>query len=245
MNKPDPKAFYDTVMPGKLGNDYELARWKGSPLLLAQYGMMEQVVEDEVIPVLPVTGSVVEAGPGAATWTKKLHDAHPEVQYTLVDISEEMLERARQALSPYRTVSFVESDFLSFSPRESFDGFFSSRAIEYMPDVAQVAAKISAVLKPGARGALITKMPKPFFDSVRGRVRSPLHQGQISPKNLVGHLQAAGLRVLKVRPATATVPLLGSPGLNRFTFACIRHLPVWPPLSLFAESYCIIFEKKV
>lgn len=242
-HEPNPKEFYDTVMPSKLGDNYESARWGMSPLQSAQYDMTAQTIRQHILPVLKNAEHILEVGPGPGTWTKLLLEANPDAEFTLVDISAAMLAQARAALIQNANVAFVESDLLRFQANEKFDGFFSSRAIEYMPDKTAAAAAISSILSRGAYGAIITKTPKYFFDRLRGRKVADLHRGQISSRELARVLQTAGLEIVGVYAATATVPLIGSVFLNRAVFALIRRLSLFYPFTLFTESYCVIFKK--
>src|SRR3989344_22805 len=239
---PDPKKFYDSEMTTKLGIDYEAARWKKNALQAAQYEMTANAIRRHVLPVAKSVTRVLEVGPGPGTWTKLMLEANPEAEYTLVDISEKMLGQARATLIARANITFVESDFLAFESPQPFDFFFSSRAIEYMPDKA-AAAKIASLLASGARGAIITKTPKPLFDRLCGRISTDFHSGQITPRALAHELERAGLHVLSRHPVTATVPGFGFKLLNRLAFRLISPLPLVYPFSFFTESYCIIFQK--
>jgi ubiquinone/menaquinone biosynthesis C-methylase UbiE len=232
-------------MPQKLGGDYEHARWRANPLLSAQYRMMTDVLNRLVVPIVRRALRVLEVGPGPGTWTKILLEANPEAKYTLVDISREMLAQAREGLASHTDVTFVESDLLAFESSQPFDLFFSSRAIEYMPDKRAAARKIASLLAPGAHGAIITKMPKPFFDQVRGRKVATLHTGQIAPCDLAFILEHSGLIVEKIRIATATLPGFGSAHANSWVYMLLKHSPLFFPFTLFAESYLIMFRKPV
>ena len=241
--KLDPKTFYNETMPQKLGGDYESARWEKTPLLAAQYRMMTDMLDRLVIPIAHRTSHTLEVGPGPGTWTNLLLEANPGAQYTLVDISKEMLTQAREGLAGHTNVTFVESDLLAFESSQPFDFFFSSRAIEYMPDKRAVARKIASLLAPCAQGAIITKMPKPWLNRLRSRQVSTLHTGQIMPRNLARILKESGLIVDKIRIATATLPGFGSARANSLVYTLLKHLPLFFSLSLFAESYIVIFRK--
>lgn len=230
-------------MPEKLGTDYEAARWKKNALLSAQYEMAAEAIHRYVLPATKGVVRILEVGPGPGTWTKLLLKANSEARYTLVDISEEMLGQAREALLSRANIAFVEGDFLAFESPQPFDFFFSSRAIEYMPDKAAVTSKIASLLARGARGAVITKTPKRFFNRLRSRNISDLHSGQVASCELVKLLQAAGLEVIGVYATTVTVPIFGSAPLNRTLFKLVGRLPLFYPLTLLTESYCVIFRK--
>lgn len=242
MTRIDPKSFYDETMPGKLGPDYEVARWKTEPLRAAQYDMHASALRS-VVSAVRGAERILEVGPGPGTWTRMLLTGNPTANYVLVDISHEMLGQARAALSGQSNVSFVESDFLGYTTNQPFDFFFSSRAIEYMPDKQAVARKIASLLRAGGKGAVVTKMPKPFFDRLLGRGVSALHQGQVGPRTFSRALTEAGLKVEGVRIATATVPGIHSPQANRFVFSLLHSMPLLPFLFPFAESYLVTFQK--
>lgn len=241
---PDPKSFYNHTMPGKVGEDYEHARWHATPLLFSQYRMMVDVLTRVIAPMARSAQHVLEVGPGPGTWTTFLLQANPQAKYDLVDISREMLSRASKNLADRSNVSFVESDLLALSSSRPFDFFFSSRAIEYMPDKNAIVQKIASLLVPGARGVIITKMPKPFFDWVCGRTSSSLHGAQVAPRVLVRLFRTHGFAVEKVRIATATVPRIGSASLNRAVYMLLKHIPLFFPFTIFAESYLITFRKQ-
>lgn len=234
----DPKTFYNQAMPQKYGDDYEAARWRANPFLSAQYDMMRSVMA--WVAPLARGKRVLEVGPGPGTWTKFLLRSNPAGRFTLVDISSEMLRQAKESLSG-APIEFVESGLLEYrgAPAEFF---FSSRAIEYIDDKQAMAETIASLLVAGGRGVIITKMPKPLFDRLRGR-RAELHTGQISPGTLASCLRAAGLVVGRVRIATATVALFNSPRLNAAMFALLSRVPLVWPLTFFAESYVLEFTK--
>ena len=232
-------------MPDKFGSDYESARWHANPLLAAQYQMMTDALNRLVIPIARRASRVLEVGPGPGTWTKLLLKANPGAEYTLVDISKEMLAQAREGLVAHKNVTFVESDLLAFESSQLFDFFFSSRAIEYMPDKRVAVEKIASLLVPGAQGAIVTKMPKPFFNRVHGRAVSALHTGQILPRTLVRLLERSGCVVENVRIATATLPGFGSARANGWIYKLLKYVPLFFPFTLFAESYLITFRKRL
>lgn len=239
----DPKTFYNTSMPEKYGPVYEQGRWDATPFLKAQYQMMNELLQKKVLPLVAGSMNILEVGPGPGTWTKKLLEAEPNAHYTLVDISSEMLGQSRSALAEHENIEFLESDFVEFQHAPTFNFFFSSRAIEYMPDKKLAVAKIASLLAAGGKGVLITKTPKPGFDRLRGRTISPLHRGQIGPSELARLVRDAGFVVDGVDIATATVPGLHAPLLNKLAYALLSRIPFVRPLFIFSESYLLRFHK--
>jgi SAM-dependent methyltransferase len=239
----DPRAFYNDRMPEKQGEDYEHARWHANPLLEAQFQMMTSTLSTLAVPYVQSATSVLEVGPGPGTWTKLLMTANPKAHYTLLDISREMLSRARNALAQVPNVTYIEDDLTAHRPSGQYDFFFSSRAIEYMPDKERAVAVIEELLARGGYGVVVTKMPKGLLYAIRGRKVPEFHTGQISPTRLAALLRKAGLQVESIRIATATVPGLGSPYLNRAAHTILSRIPLVPLMNLFAESYAIRFRK--
>lgn len=230
-------------MPGKQGGDYEHARWHATPLLEAQYQMMLKTLKRFVLPHAREATSIFEVGPGPGTWTKELLGANPGARFTLLDISREMLDRARAALSTYPSITYIEEDLALHAPEKTYDFFFSSRALEYMPDKKQALSVVARSLSSGAHGAIVTKMPKEFFYTLRGRAVPEFHRGQVAPGELCRTLRDVGLSVETVRIATATVPGVGVPALNRLVHAALLLIPLVPPFTVFAESYVVVFKK--
>jgi ubiquinone/menaquinone biosynthesis C-methylase UbiE len=238
----DPKSFYDETMPGKFGADYERARWDDTPRLRAQREMLETTLNRLVLPHIASAETILEVGPGPGTWTRVLRGKNASATYTLVDISHEMLARAKQALGADVGIEFVESDFTQYQPGKTFDVVFSSRAIEYMPDKKAVAKKVAELLAPGGFGAIVTKMPKPLLDRIARRKLSSLHKGQIEPRALVSLFRDAGLTA-EAHIAIANVPLFGLPILNKVAYAICKFLPMIAPFSWCAESYIVLVRK--
>ncbi|XKT75426.1 MAG: class I SAM-dependent methyltransferase [Patescibacteria group bacterium UBA2103] len=234
----DPKHFYNTQMPEKQGRDYEHARWHANPRVKAQYEMMCSLFDSHIS--VSSCKNILEIGPGPGTWTKVLHSQAPEAKFTLLDISREMLARAKDNLKDEASISFIEGDFIETDIHDSFDCVFSSRAIEYMEDKEALVSKLWKVTTPGGQVVLITKTPKPFLNMLRGRKLSGLHQGQITSRRLQSLLQAQGFVIEKVRVATATLPGLSIPFMNKLVFAITKHLPLVPILS---ESYVVVCRK--
>jgi len=238
----DPKSFYNKTMPEKQGSDYEHARWHADPFLSAQYEMMKSLFKDSISGHVKGAKDILEIGPGPGTWTKEIRNIAPDAQLTLLDISKEMLARAKKNLGEQNIV-FIEGDFIESKNIGSFDLIFSSRAIEYMEDKSILVKKLWEQTKEGGSVALITKTPKPLLNKIRGRKLSKLHQGQVSVKKLQSLMKGVGFVVSKTRIATATAPGISSPLLNKIIFSLLKNIPLFSPLTIFSESYLLICKK--
>ncbi len=242
MSGLDPKTFYDSVMPEKFGGDYEHKRWHETKLKEVGYRQTRDAIVRHLFSRQENLGTILELGPGPGVWTKLLLERYPRAEITAVDISREMLERARHALSSGR-VEFVESDIITFMNEKKYDLVFSSRMLEYVPDKRVFAQKVATFLAEEGRGALITKMPHYQRDKLLGRSVPEFHRGQITPDDLARQFREVGLRVEGVYPVTISVPLLQSAFMNRFMGKILCRFPMNPISAFFSESYLIVFTK--
>jgi len=101
--------------------------------------------------------SILDVGSGAGQIAKHLLKyADPGAQITCIDLSRQMLIRARQRLKS-RAPAFVTAD-LSFLPfaDESFDGITCGYVLEHLPEPQMGLAELARVMRPGGRMFLLT-----------------------------------------------------------------------------------------
>jgi SAM-dependent methyltransferase len=246
MQNSSVKSFYNDVMPGKFGDDYEYQRWFHDALSRAGYSLTKEAIERHVLKDDSLDPSrILELGPGAGTWTKLLVTRFSDAYIDLLDISKEMLERATHALGKNEHVRTFESDVLEWEPTGTYDFFFSSRVLEYIDDKEKFCAKVFSLLVPGGRGFLITKMPHYARERLLGKVSSELHKGQISPLYLREMLKSAGFIDVDCYPVTVSVPIFHSPKLNLAFGRLLAPFRVGFLAGIFAESYCVVFRKPI
>lgn len=238
------KVFYNETMPAKFGDDYERERWFADPVRRAGYTLTKEAIERHVLSDESLDPArILELGPGAGTWTKLLRARFPDAYFDLVDISKEMLARARAALGSNEHIRYSESDILEWAPEGTYEYFFSSRVLEYIADKKRFAAKVFTLLEPGGQGFLITKMPHYERERFLGRTTSEFHGGQIAPVALRDELLAAGFIDVDCYPVTTSVPLLHSAIANLWFGRVFARFTLGPVSLLFAESYCVLFRK--
>lgn len=244
MNRDDARKHYDSDMPKKFGDDYEFRRWHETPIKEAGYGATLDAVTRHVLedPTLSPK-RILELGPGAGTWTRFLLGRFPDAHFDLVDISEQMIERSRRALGEPNNVQYVVSDIFDHTA-EPYDFIFSSRVLEYIPEKAEFAEKVSDLLVSGGRGFVITKMPHYGRAALAGRTFSAFHQGQIAPEMLGKFLDQAGIAVDGVHPVTVSVPGLRIAPLNRAIAKMLSGGSVNPLSSALLESYALSISKR-
>ena len=110
----------------------------------------------QVCEVIRPGDTVVDLGCGPATQLAMVARLNPDVRFVGVDLSEEMLERARAygAEQGLGNVAFQQADVtdLGFLGDASVDAVFSTVALHHLPDVDHLErtfAEVARVLRPG------------------------------------------------------------------------------------------------
>lgn len=236
------RSLYNTKVPGVFSSEYEYHRWFETPMKHAGYVMTRTIIERYALH--EPYASVLELGPGAGTWTKLCLERYPDAEYHLVDISKEMLFLAQEATKTAAHITYTEADFLKFIPEYTVDFFFSSRAIEYIPDRQKTIETIVSLLSSGGRGFIITKMPHYLRGRLLGKRASSFHSGQISPRVLKKLLRAAGCTDIRMYPVTVNFPFWNSVRLSTFLFRLCSRVPLNLLSACVCESYCVMFRKE-
>jgi len=238
----DMRAFYNDSL-GKSVNPYEYDRWFSTSEREAGYRMTKAAIAEHVLPFLRPNMRVLEVGAGPGTWTKELLGKEPNLWVDIVDISDEMLAQARATLSGFARISYTRSDIASFSPTHEYDLFFSSRALEYMPDKGTVIDVIARALKEDGVGCVLTKYPHYLRARLMGGKTRDVHALQTAPRTLTALLTARGLRVERCVPVTFVFPRAHSAALNLLLSKLLGKLPL-ALVAPFVESYLMVFRKQ-
>lgn len=241
METKDVKQFYEKKVSSS-GNTYEYDRWFKTSQGRASYTATKNSLYRNCLPLIKEDDVLLEVGPGPGTWTKEIIANFSNLEYDVVDISEEMLKQARANLNNDARVNLIQSDILDFSPQKQYDFFFSSRFIEYVPDKGKVIVIVAQSLKPGGYGYIVTKTPQ-YNRFFRKSTPSAIHQGQISDKELKKLFEDNGFQVLKTINITSVFPLLRVGFLDRILTIVSEFLPM-SIARIFSESYAIVFVKK-
>jgi SAM-dependent methyltransferase len=241
METGDVREFYNKTVGGSQ-NKYEFNRWQKTSQARASYISTREAVVVYVLPLLKNASNILELGPGPGTWTKLLIEEAPTAAFDLVDISNEMLKQAREALADSSRVAFINSDILEFTPTKKYDFFFSSRIIEYVPDKQKAIQIVSDSLISDSYGYIVTKTPHPKRFWGR-KNQSPIHQHQVSCKELKRILEANNCSVLKVVNVTSVFPGLSNGFMDRQLTILCNFLP-FSMSQYLSESYALIFRKK-
>ncbi len=227
-------------------SDYEQARWLANRRNREDFRMMAAFIDEAIGGAVDATEplSVIEVGPGAGTWTKRLRAQRPRASFTLVDISDPMLAQARANLGEPADIGYVHGDFAQVE-LPTCDLLFSARALEYFPDKRVFVARAREVLRPGGRGIVITKSPS-FWPRVRARRRGRdeplLHSEQIAPADLAVLLREAGFEAVRCDPVVLRLPYrLPLQVASRVVWRWLRRGGMRAAEGRFCEAYAATF----
>ena len=147
MLRPDDvRADYNKTVRDVQG-DYVAFRWLSSPTQRRHYAQTRLALQRAAETIRP--GRLLEVGCGPAVWTPLFLPRMTGA--TLIDISDEMLNGARQALRDRADVDYVRSDFAEAELEPaSFDTAVSIRAFEYMPDKPAMLGRLPPLSGPAA-----------------------------------------------------------------------------------------------
>jgi ubiquinone/menaquinone biosynthesis C-methylase UbiE len=101
--------------------------------------------------------SILDVGSGAGQIAGHLLDfADPDARITCIDISHQMLRRARARLKSHRP-AYIVADVSSLPFADNaFDGITCGYVLEHVPDPAQGLSELGRVLRKGGRMLLLT-----------------------------------------------------------------------------------------
>ncbi len=244
MKNADVRGIYNTMIPGAYRGEYERERWFSTAQRKAGYDMTRRAVYRFIFELKKSVAHKVylELGPGPGTWTREFLSEFPDMEYGLVDISEEMIVLAKENLSGSENVTFTVSDFLEYIPQKKATVFFSSRAIEYFSDKEALVKKIREVTATQSHGSIITKTPQYNRPWNKKRAVKDFHALQVSDKELCSLLHKEGFVITSVRPVTFVFPGLRSAFADRALYVLLGWMNMNVITRFFSESYQVTFK---
>lgn len=78
---------------------------------------------------------ILDLGAGTGLLTKYLFEKYPEAEFTLIDLSEEMLKIAKSRFKGYGNFKYVVADYSEYDFNDFFDIIVSSLSIHHLEDV--------------------------------------------------------------------------------------------------------------
>ncbi len=94
---------------------------------------------------------ILDIGAGTGLLTKFIFKKYPEAEFTLIDLSEEMLKVAKNRFKGNKNFKFVIADYTTHNFSDSFDLIVSSLSIHHLDDYdkEKLYKKIYDALNPG------------------------------------------------------------------------------------------------
>jgi 2-polyprenyl-3-methyl-5-hydroxy-6-metoxy-1,4-benzoquinol methylase len=201
---------------------YQDLRWFKTRLTRFEYDLTRQVLLEE-LSVSP-GNRVLEVGCGPGTWTREVAPLVGHV--TALDISAEMIDRARQYVQE-GNVTYVHTDVAQYQLTEVYDAVFSVRVVEYLENWEPEIRRLLGAVAPGGRAVIVTKTPISVWRGTgrnlalgrairraQRRLRNvpqpedqPFWQRYISPTALVKTFHMCGLERVQVRPVIYGLPI--------------------------------------
>jgi tRNA (cmo5U34)-methyltransferase len=130
----------------QIANQYD----EGRKALIPCYQQFYQVIT-ELAQTHSVKPAIVDLGAGTGILSAMLLQKFPGASFTLVDISGNMLNIARQRFVDHTDFQYFEADYATFDFPEVYDMVVSSLSIHHLDDKEKWAfyKKVFMMLKPG------------------------------------------------------------------------------------------------
>ncbi len=109
------------------------------------YGTLVQMADSRII-----NPRILDLGAGTGLLTQLLWEKHPEAQFQLVDMAEEMLNIAKTRFSGQKNFEYINEDYLKYDFDGLFDMIVSSLSIHHLNhnDIKSLYQKAYDHLKP-------------------------------------------------------------------------------------------------
>lgn len=240
------REYYDDFLKNTR-SEYADFRWFNSEYNRYEYKQTKRAILK--ILKCKTSRNVIEVGCGDGVWTEIF--AVLAGQVTALDISSQMLERAKRRLADFANINFIQGDFLNNNLQdERYDLLCAIRCFEYFPDKKKSVQEMHRILKPGGAVILITKNSSYRWRIMRGGETKLLHRGQVPPHLLKKIFEDEGFTVQGLWPAILGKKMGLAPA--RFFFDIVHRVSLsrWGWLvpgvvkKYFSESFLIYAIKK-
>jgi tRNA (cmo5U34)-methyltransferase len=130
----------------RMAHVYDQQRRWVIPCLDDLYSIMAEAAEVDVSPT-----KILDLGAGTGLLTEKLFEKYPKAQFTLLDISEDMLNIARGRFADHPQFKYIIANYLEYEFEEEFDIVISSLSIHHLDhrDKEYLYGKIYKILNRG------------------------------------------------------------------------------------------------
>ncbi|MBE3594138.1 MAG: malonyl-ACP O-methyltransferase BioC [Candidatus Carbobacillus altaicus] len=107
--------------------------------------------------------AVLDIGAGTGVLTRLLFERYPNAEITALDISETMLERAREQLGATQ-VHWIQADVETWKCPRRYEVIASNAAFQWLNRPSEVVRKLSGCLEDGGMMAVATFGPRTFWE---------------------------------------------------------------------------------
>ena len=112
---------------------------------------------------------VLDLGCGTGNITKRVMERFPHARVTCLDLSENMIEIAKQKLSDYNAIEYVIGDFTQMQSDEKYDAIISSLALHHIPTDEQKEQMYKSIYESLENGGV-------FYNADVIKANSPYNQ---------------------------------------------------------------------
>ncbi|MEC0244176.1 class I SAM-dependent methyltransferase [Paenibacillus dokdonensis] len=135
------KKLFDAIASG-----YDEQRKKLIPCFDDFYGMALSLVESAA-----ASPKILDLGAGTGLFSGMVLQKYPNAELTLMDVSDKMLEGARQRFQHNDSIRYIVGDYSNYTFTESFDIVISSLSIHHLTHMAKqhLFVTIHQALLPG------------------------------------------------------------------------------------------------
>lgn len=149
------------------------------PALYMKFEGQRMLAARDLLARVPLSsaGIVYDLGCGPGTTTELLARRFPGARLTGLDMSEAMLDCARERTAHAR---FLRQDIAGFTPDATPDLIFANSALHFVPDHDELFPRLAAMLAPG--GTLAVQMPSNARESSHALVRMVAAEGPWSAR---------------------------------------------------------------
>lgn len=186
---------------GVMDQQYAEGRKKQAELVY-RYKVRARVVVEAIEKYLGLDGKItlLDFGPAEGLTLLEMNALVPEGDFTGVEYSQELLDRA-PALPP--NVRLVQGDVMDLDAsvkEKTYDAVSALALLEHLSEPIKAVRQAVEVLRPG--GLFIATCPNPLWDAISGRLgmhKDEYHEAEMNKERLIAVSLEAGLEVIAFR----------------------------------------------
>ncbi len=160
---------------------------------------------------------ILDIGAGTGLLSSFLLKRYPEARITLIDISEQMLEVAKQRFSENENIIYISEDYTKYESSEEYDLVVSALSIHHLEDSEkkELYKKCYSLLKPNGIfiNADIVCGETPYIDSLNKRIwKGSIEKSGLPKEEVLAAFER--MKLDKEAPLNQQLGWLGEIGFN-------------------------------